>query len=269
MNKYGMITAEILIRFIQNNVGSSFLKQQLMTRGIEAKPESAHFRACMWDTDLTSKKHHCRYLLSTSMSTRGGRNQSWSRLKPVKQDIFEEMGLRSKGDRQYVLEPISSSAFIYLLPRQAPWLQNPGTFLQQDSRTVLDICSRCSQRRRIKPKTYTSKYCTRQCESRCSSNNTNSAKPRRPYRWQTRYKRTRRYNNGNEKASGRNRGIEKNRWFLHPGIYILHTPVNIAETLGIVSSSDAPSTSSNAPKTSTFKYRTSGICSIPSARFGL
>lgn len=41
-----MITTEILIRFIQNNVGSSFLKQQLMTRGIEAKPESAHFRAC-------------------------------------------------------------------------------------------------------------------------------------------------------------------------------------------------------------------------------
>ncbi|KAF7936316.1 uncharacterized protein EAE98_002535 [Botrytis deweyae] len=34
------------------------------------------------------------------MSTKGGRNSSWSRLKPVKQDIFEEMGLRSKGDKQ-------------------------------------------------------------------------------------------------------------------------------------------------------------------------
>ncbi|ESZ97066.1 hypothetical protein SBOR_2557 [Sclerotinia borealis F-4128] len=34
------------------------------------------------------------------MSTKGGRNSSWSRLKPVNQDIFEEMGLRSKGDKQ-------------------------------------------------------------------------------------------------------------------------------------------------------------------------
>ncbi|RAL58224.1 hypothetical protein DID88_002273 [Monilinia fructigena] len=34
------------------------------------------------------------------MSTKGGRNSSWSRLKPANQDIFEEMGLRSKGDKQ-------------------------------------------------------------------------------------------------------------------------------------------------------------------------
>ncbi|PQE17077.1 sac3 ganp nin1 mts3 eif-3 p25 protein [Rutstroemia sp. NJR-2017a BBW] len=34
------------------------------------------------------------------MSAKGGRNPSWSRLKPANQDIFEEMGLRSKGDAQ-------------------------------------------------------------------------------------------------------------------------------------------------------------------------
>ncbi|KAI9644816.1 hypothetical protein NHQ30_006843 [Ciborinia camelliae] len=38
------------------------------------------------------------------MSAKGGRNSSWSRLKPVSQDIFEEMGLRSKGDNHQIVE---------------------------------------------------------------------------------------------------------------------------------------------------------------------
>lgn len=102
-----MINMNINIEVVANsskiNVGSSFLKQQLLMRGIEAKPRWYGCSFC--PTHVNSKhhnNHHCRYsiLQSSSMSTKGRRNQSWSRLKPANQDIFEEMGLRSKGDKQ-------------------------------------------------------------------------------------------------------------------------------------------------------------------------